>query len=189
MAIQINRGPLGDRALFISFVGTDSTNSSSTKDIHILSNIVPVASGDDVLVYNQVKTLTAGYTVYEVGPTHYSEWLDEFSNTFASAADVVSHIEDIKTTAENNIQRLFYPITDSYNERFSINTQIDYTFEVDGAISYYWKQDTVPTGLTVSIFDGRVLTGIVTQTGSWDVICNVRNRAGISSVTLQMDFI
>lgn len=185
MTIRIVRGMLGDQSATISFLGITSEGASAASYKKEVSDFTAEVGIDTVFVRVVDNALTEnnGSTTYELENTHYTEFLDSQGNSFSGAQDVVDFLNNQKTgivTSVYNSTRVPYRVSglpvDTVN--VSVNTQFSFTASLQRAVSYYWDEATFPNGVEVSRFDRRKISGIITQTGTYNIQFEAVNRIG-----------
>lgn len=192
MTIQIQRGPLGDQAVSISFVGVSSEGNSSVHVINNINNILAQVSADpfevDIIDLNGTEN-NGGVTTLELFGVHYSDWRDVDGNTFANAGDVVNHINNLKDEFTRlNTQRVV-SAGSSTTATFPANTSFEYTARFDNAFEHYWNENDFHSTVSVSVFDGRKISGIVTVAGTYVYNLGVRIPVGIVTVPITLDVV
>jgi len=182
MTIQIIRGLQGIQSSSIAFVGVTSDNTSSAKYLHEANAITAsVGSNDTVdIVDDRLSTNNGGGITYDLFGVHYSEYRDIDGNTFNSAVGVVSYIQAIQVGIETAMYlRRSKPLTISGN---TLNATANIEFEYDASkirgVSYFWDGSTFPNGVSVSVYDQRKISGIITETGSYNIEYEVANGLG-----------
>ena len=182
MTIQIVRGMRGSQSASIAFVGLSSNKISSAKYMHEANAITAsVGSNDTVdIVDDQLSLNNGGTSTYDLHGVHYSEYRDLDGNTFSSAVGVVSYIEDLQVGIHTALYlRRSLPHTHVPQPvNATGNVQFSYDATKTRGVSYFWDESTFPNGVTVSSYDQRKISGIITQTGSYNIVYEVANGLG-----------
>jgi len=193
MAIRIRKGPSNGTSPFISFLGITADGATCASQYNLVTNIGPQLNPIDPtaidIVNLELTSQRGGISVYELEAVSFDEWRDEDNLPFASANDVIAYINDIINTTVDKINKITSsPVGVATVTTWVANDIINYQFKIDGAISYYWNESTFPPGLSVSIFDNRIITGAVAATGTYSLECEIANNAGITTdiVTLEV---
>lgn len=192
MTIDIRRGPLGARSTSIAFAGVSSEGSSSVNVINNITNIEARVSADptkvDIVDLNATEN-NGGVTTLELTSVHYTDWRDADNNTFANAGDVVNHIVDLKDQfIKLNTQRTV-SAGSSTTVSFASNTPFEYKAQFDNGLDYYWNENDFHSTVTVSNFDHRKISGIVTIAGTYVYNLEVRIPVGIVTVPITLDVV
>lgn len=192
MTIQIQRGPLGDQAVSIAFVGVSSEGSSSVSVVNNINNIEAQVSIDpdkvDIVDLNATAN-NGGTTTLELTSVHYTDWRDVDNNTFSSATEVVDHIVDLKDTfVKLNTQRVI-SAGSSTTVSFASSTPFEYTARFDNALEHYWNENDFHSTVSVSTFDHRKISGIVTVSGTYVYNLTMRVPVGIVTVPITLDVV
>ena len=172
MAIKITPGPAGPGASVIIFDGTSADGNMSVNIVNHRARVqarVNIDDADLVEIVDLVSRNSSGVQLLDVQPTHYDQWLDEDDNTFQNAGDVVGYIDGLRLSyIAEAIQRrsaqLVSPI--------GITTDSGESFEVTVAgTSYgsiYWDESTFVSGVEVSAYDRRKISGTISSTGTYN---------------------
>ena len=193
MAIRIRKGPSNGTSPFISFLGITADGTSSASQYNLVTNIDPQfnsSNADAIDIVNlELTSQNGGTPIYELEGVSFDEWRDEDNLPFASANEVLLYIDDLIDTTVGKINRISAsPVGLATVTTWVANTPINYQFKIDGGVSYYWNESTFPAGLSVSIFDNRIITGSVAAVGTYPLECEVANNVGITTdiVTLEV---
>ena len=189
MAVHILGGPLGEASPLVKFVGPGVREA-----VYLTSQItaaVDPSDADRLHVVDDARTTAEGNTYYAVSSTHYSDWVGENSETFGTALDAVTYINDLTFDKTEHITRRFGDIgaLGSQYLRVDQNVSFDYTYIVDGAFSYFWRETDFPSGVSLSSYDNRRISGVITQTGQYDLQVEITNVSGISTSLLSIEVI
>ena len=192
MTIQIRRGPLGDQAVSIAFVGVSSEGSSSVHVVNNINNILAQVSADpfkvDIIDLNGTEN-NGGVTTLELFGVHYTDWRDSEGNTFGNAGDVLNHITELK----NNFVRLntvrVVSAGSSTTVSFATSTPFEYTALFDNTLEHYWNENDFHSTVSVSTFDNRKISGIVTVPGTYVYNLTTRVPVGIVTVAITLDVV
>ena len=195
MTIQITRGVLGDLSPYIFFEGRSSDNTSSANIKNNIDSITVDYNSDDsdyIDIIDNSMTINNNHTTYELYKVHYSDWLDMDGNSFGDADAVYNYISAEIASGISNIASgasLAQPRIAGQNFILaSLNSPFTYDATHINGIGYYWDESSFPTGVEVSRFDRRKLTGTITQIGTYNINFEISNRNGIvpSTVTIQV---
>jgi len=193
MAIRIRKGPSNGSSPFISFLGITADGVTCSSQYNLVTNIDPQLNSNDPtavdIINLELTSQQGGIPVYELEAVSFDEWRDEDNLPFASANDVLAYINDIINTTVDKINKITSsPVGVATVTTWVANDNINYQFKIDGGVSYYWNESTFPAGLSVSIFDNRIITGSVAAVGTYPLECEVANNVGITTdiVTLEV---
>lgn len=193
MAIRIRKGPSNGSSPFISFLGITADGVSCSSQYNLITNIDPQFNSSDPtaidIVNLELTSQQGGTPVYELEGIPFDEWRDEDNLSFADANEVLLYIDNLIDTTVGKINRISNsPAGIATVTTWVANTPINYQFKIDGAVSYYWNESTFPAGLSVSVFDNRIITGSVAAVGTYPLECEVANNVGITTdiVTLEV---
>jgi len=182
MTIKIYRGPGGDNSPFVSFVGVSSDSSSAASRLNYVGFIsAQVADdADKVNIVNLAATDNSPYTVYEITDVHYTDWRDDSGNSFASALDVVAHINNFSYDYDSGFDILEPRIAGVTTDIHTLNSGTSYSLKYDpvGATQHYWDPAGLPPGMDISAYDNRKIVGTPTTPGSYTVDLEVANSLG-----------
>lgn len=191
MAIQITRGPRGDGSPIISFVGQDSIDQQAADRFSFVQSITPQVNPLDanaVDVVDTSSTLTNGYPTYLLSGVDYTEWLDRDGNSFSSALEVVTYIQDqIGGTISILEDKILAPLAISTTINVSANTPFEFDASREGGCGYFWDNNGFPPEVEVNPLDRRKISGIMTVTGLYAVQYEVANVNGITSSTVYIN--
>jgi len=190
MTIQIVRGLRGDQSSSIAFVGVSSDKISSAKYLHEANAITARVGVNDAvdIVDDRLSTNNGGGTTYDLHGVHYSEYRDLDGNTFSSAVGVVSYIEALQVgIATAMYLRRSLPLTIA-GDTFNVTANVEFTYDATKTrgVSYFWDGSTFPNGVSVSVYDRRKLTGIITETGSYNISYEVANGLGTVQTSVEI---
>jgi len=191
MTIRIARGPRGAASPFLVFYGSTSNSASSTNTVNFVNNILAGVNATDanaVDVLDQYATLGAGTQVFDVLAAPYDEWEDLDGNSFASAADVVSYINTLASEMNDAVTTRVNPPADA-SDTISVTQNASFTHSVyqEGVTGYYWEPAGFPNGVSVVEGDRRRITGVITQTGSYNIAYEAGSISGITTNTLTIN--
>ena len=189
MAIHILAGPLGANSPLVKFVGPN-VREVLYYTTQITAEIDP-ADGDRLYVIDDARTTIEGSTYYAVTSAPYTEWVGELSETFTSALEAVTYINNLTFSKSTSIARRFTDITAHAGQlhQVDVNTPFILDCTVDGAITYFWRGQDFPAGVELDAHNNRVISGILTQTGIHDFQLEVGNVLGISTATVSIEVI
>ena len=195
MAIQIHRGILGTLSPLIIFTGKTSDNTSAVNGANRIGSISVQYNIDDAdyvdIVDNHATSGNGGHTTFELLKVHYSEWEDGDGNSFGSATNVVQYIEQQVVQSQNRIAlsqanpHTLTGIAETVNA--SVGVAFTYNANYYNGISYFWDEASFPAGVEVSRYDQRRISGIVTQTGTYDIEFQVTGHNGTSLTKVIVD--
>ena len=193
MPITISFGRRGDYSPFLGFLGVSSEGKSSPSQ---LISVNAVAAGinstnsSNIDVTNSYVTGNQDSTAYELFDVSYTDFRDEDSNSFTDAQSLVDYINDRAQVAQDNI-RLFFSRSQAVtnNTTVSRNTSFEYRIPDSGLLSIFWKENTFPQGVTVSRYDRRIVSGIISSTGDYYLSYEKANAVGISTSTLHIEVV
>lgn len=181
MTIRIKRGILGEQSPYIAFVGVTSNNTSSAKYLHEANSFSAEAFNDEVNIIDDILSINnGGGDTYDMFAVNYSEFRDIEGNQFSSAVDVVSYIESLQSgIVTATYLRQILPVTSS-GDTFNATANVEFTYDATKVrgVSYFWDGATFPNGVSVSIYDQRKITGIITETGSYNISYEIANGLG-----------
>ena len=192
MAIRIKRGPSNGSSPLLSFLGLSAEGSSATSQFNLITNILAqVNSQDNTLVDVVNLDLTfqrSGTQIFELEGVAFDDWLGNENETFTTAQEVVDYINlDIIAATIAKIELVTNTaIATSGVVTASAGAQFSYKANGTGGISYYWNELDFPPGVTVSTYDHRVISGIVTVPGNYQINYEVANQVGITSTFLEL---
>lgn len=195
MAIQIHRGILGTLSPLIIFTGRTSDNISAVNGANRIGSISVQYNIDDAdyvdIVDNHATSGNGGHTTFELLKVHYSEWEDGDGNSFGSAMNVVQYIEQQVVQSQNEIalsQANPHTLT-GLPETVNASVGVAFTYNANyyNGISYFWDEASFPAGVEVSRYDRRRISGIVTQTGTYDIEFQVTGHNGTSLTKVIVD--
>ena len=195
MTIQIHRGILGTLSPLIIFTGKTSDDTSAANGANRISAISVQYNIDDAdyvdIVDNQATSSNGGHTTFELLKVHYSEWEDGDGNSFGSATNVVQYIEQQIVQSQNEItfsQTHPHTVT-GLPETVNASVGVAFTYNANyyNGISYFWDEASFPAGVEVSRYDRRRISGIVTQTGTYDIEFQVTGHNGTSLTKVIVD--
>ena len=193
MPIQIKRGIFGDSSPYIFFTGsTNDGDSPATQKNYILDIAVGINSIDpnSIDIIDNPLTVSAGTTIYNFQQYHYNNFIDENGNAFASALDLENYINNQIADSLSNLQRLQeYPNCHHHTTTHTTPVGVAFTYSATNyhnGIGFFWDESSFPPGVEVSRFDRRKISGIITQTGSYDILFDVVNQNGISSTSVEI---
>lgn len=194
MAIQIHRGILGTYSPLILFTGKaldGTTSANGTNRINGISVQYNTDDADYVDIIDDSLTTSNNHTTFDVYKVHYSEWLDVDGNSFGSAENVVQYIEQQITASQDRIsfsQATAHTLT-GIPETVSASVGVAFTYNANyyNGVSYFWDEASFPSGVEVSRYDRRRISGIVTQTGSYTINFQVANHNGTVPTSVIVD--
>lgn len=182
MTIQIVRGLRGNLSPNIAFVGVSSDNVSSPSHSHEANSITVLVGANDTvnIVDERLSANNGGGKTYDLHGVHYSEYRDADGNPFGSAVGVVSYIEALQVgiMTAMYLQRSLPLISSPDTVNATANVSFTYDASKTRGVSYFWDGTTFPNGVSVSPFDHRKISGIITQTGSYNVSYEIVNGLG-----------
>ena len=175
--IRIVRNPL---TLGLSFIGvTSSTDDPFGK------RYTGIASGSNVSIVKDAMSVAAGTTIYALKDIPYTRFIDADGNDFTDANNAVNYIN-----TQAAVGTLRFPTTDQNLEiTVAMGNTFSYKLDFDRRSSYFWDEDTVPAGLSVSAFDNRKISGQVFATGTYNIEFEVANYFGTTTSTLVVNVV
>ena len=192
MAIKITGGPAGAGSPLIIFEGSASDGTTSA---NIVNSVVRVEArvnsldSDYLEILDLFATTANGFDTLDVQPLHYSEWEDRDGNTFANTGDVKGYIDGFKpaylaSRRASKATPTILPISVSVSSGSSFSATVNnLTY---GAI--FWDESTFVSGVEVSRFDRRKISGTISSTGTYNfgyTVANLNgNSVGIVTVTV-----
>ena len=194
MAIQIKRGILGSLSPFIMFEGRTSDDSTAANRVNRINGISAQYNTDDadyVDIVDDSLSTANNNTTYELYKVHYDDWLDIDGNSFGSAENVIQYIQQQVTASQDRIafsQATAYTlagIPDTVNA--SVGIAFTYNANYYNGVSYFWDEASFPSGVEVSRYDRRRISGIVTQTGTYTINFQVANHNGTVPTSVIVD--
>lgn len=195
MAIQIHRGILGTLSPLIFFTGKTLDGTSAVNIANRITSITTQYNADDAdyvdIVDNHTTLGNGGHTTFELLKVHYSEWEDGDGNSFGSAENVIQYIDQQISQSENEIAfsktnpHTGTGLPDTVNA--SVGIAFTYNANYYNGISYFWDGSTFPNGVSVSVYDRRRISGIITQTGSYDIEFQVTGHNGTTLTKVIVD--
>lgn len=191
MTIQIARGIRGVGSPIIAFLGKDSNGTGAASPAVFVQHALPeVDPGDSDLV--NVIDNSSGITtsIYNIGNVHYSEWRDGNDNPFTSSQEVVDYINnEIQLTTNLLVERSSAPPNELFVTTESVNTPFSHSVAQTNISGYFWDRATFPNGLEVSRYDRRVVTGVITQVGTYDISYETTTVSGTATNILRIDVV
>lgn len=188
MTIQITRGPRGDRSPIISFVGQDSDEQQAADRFSFVQTITPqvnTTNPDAVDIVDTVASINNNAGTYILFNVDYADWLDREGNPFASALDVVTYIQDQTGGAVTILEeRTSLPVALTTSIGVTVNTPFEFDITHEGGSGYFWDRNGFPSTLSVNPLDRRKISGIMTQTGTYALQCEVANINGITTTSV-----
>ena len=194
MAIRIRKGPRNGSSPFISFLGITADGTTCASQYNLVTNIDPQINGTDPtavdIVNLELTSQNGGTPIYELEGVTFDEWRDDDNLPFADANEVLLYIDSLIDTTVSTLNKIgSSPVGIDTVTTWVANSPINYQFLVDGAVSYYWNESTFPAGLSVSVFDNRIVTGSVAAVGTYPLECEVANNAGITTDILTIEIV
>lgn len=189
MAVHILGGPLGEASPLVKFVGPGVREA-----VYLTSQITAAVDPNDadrIQVVDDARTTVEVSTFYAVSSTHYSDLIGEEGETFTSALEAVTYINDLAFSRNDHISRTHGDLS-GYGSAYlqvDVNTPFTYEHYVDGAFAYYWRGDDFPNGVILDGYDNRKISGIITQTGTHSIQVSLSNVAGIHTAFLEIEVI
>ena len=190
MTISIARGPRGADSPFLIFYGSTSNSSSPTDGVNFVSNItaaVNATNPNGVDITNDLATAGAGTNVYEVFDAPYDEWRDLNDSSFSSAGEVVNYINTLTAERVDSINSRYNFVGTASTIQVTQNVAFEHSVAQDYISGYFWREIDFPNGVEVSRYDRRIISGIITQIGLYDLTYEVANQSGIATNTLTLD--
>ncbi len=195
MAIQIHRGILGPLSPVILFTGSASDGTASANGANRINGISVLYNTDDAdyvdVIDDRLTVSNGNHTTYDIYKVHYSEWLDSDGNSFGSAENVIQYIEQEIIATQDRIAFAQSTAHTSTGSPDTVNATVGIAFTYNAnyynAISYFWDEASFPAGVDVSRYDRRRISGIITQTGSYDIEFQVTGHNGTSLTKVIVD--
>ena len=191
MPIKISPGPGGDNSLLVALSGVSTEQSTATNYFNFHPSIyAQLAPGlpDHVEIVNVPATDANGFTVRRIGPLHYSDWRDRDDNSFSSALEVISYVTDLIATLDISTERL----TTSPAARSTTSlvvgagNPLSYKHTHPAGVSYFWSESTVPSDLSISNYDNRIVSGVINTPGIYILEVEVANAIGITTDSIEI---
>lgn len=188
MSIQIVRGPRGDGSPIISFVGQDSDDQQAADTFSFVQTITPQVNpldSNSVDIVDTILTLINGNPTYLLANVDYVDWLDRDGNSFASALDVVTYIQN-QTSGSITIleERTNTPVAIGTSVGVSAGVQFEFDGTHEGGCGYFWDTNGFPSTMEVSRFDRRKISGTINTPGTYGINYSVANVNGITTSTV-----
>ena len=197
MAIKITSGPAGSGSPTIIFLGAASNGNGSVNISNVANRItarINTTDADYVEVVDDFLTFSNGTEMLDIQPTHYSEWVDEDDNTFQNSGDIIGYIDGFKLTAAYHATyvRTLQVLPNCHHNTSTVDVTVGTAFTFSASnyhngIGFFWDESSFPNGVEVSRYDRRVISGIITQAGSYDIDLDVVNQSGITSAHVHID--
>ena len=164
----------------LSFIGvTSSTDDPFGK------RYTGIASGNNVSIVKDAMSVAAGTTIFALKDIPYTRFIDADGNDFANVGAAVSYINN-----QAQVGTLRLPSTDQNLEvTVSLGNTFSYKLDYSRRSSYFWDEDTVPSGLSVSAFDNRKISGQVFATGTYNIEFEVTNYFGTTTSILVVNVV
>ncbi len=186
---------MGSLSPLIIFTGKTSDDTSAVNGANRISSITTQYNADDAdyvdVIDNQATSSNGGHTTFELLKVHYSEWADGDGNSFGSATNVIQYIDQQIAQSENEIAfsktnpHTGTGLPDTVNA--SVGIAFTYNANYLNGISYFLDGSTFPNGVSVSVYDRRRISGIITQTGSYDIEFQVTGHNGTTLTKVIVD--
>ena len=174
----------------MGFLGVSSEGQSSPSQ---LISVNAVSAGINTVNNSHIDVTNSyvnGNTGYELFDVDYNQFRDDNNNTFTDAQAVVDYINDRSQVAKDNVSLYFTPSTSAVNQiTVSQSTAFDYQIPDIGLISIFWEESSFPSGVTVSQYDHRVVSGTISSTGDYYLFYEKTNSVGISTSTLHIEVV
>ena len=191
MTIKISLGLRGEYSPFIAFLGISSVGQGSGSAIVSVSSINASTNGSDLVsVENTSDSGRNGSAVYELLDVHYTDFVDNNDASFPNASAVADYISDQVELLSENVSLKFSRLSVGVST-ISVSSGVAFTHSITdpGLLSIFWDRDTFPTGVSVSPFDRRKVTGIITNTGDYYLAYDKANAVGISTSSLHIEVV
>lgn len=191
MTIKISLGLRGEDSPFIAFLGISSEGQGSASAIVSASSINASTNGSDLVsVENTSASGRSDNTVYELLDVHYTDFVDNNDASFPNASAVSDYINDQVELLSENVSLKFSRLSVGVST-ISVSSGVAFTHSITdpGLLSIFWDRDTFPTGVSVSPFDRRKVTGIITNTGDYYLAYDKANAVGISTSSLHIEVV
>jgi len=194
MTIRISKGPTNGSSPYISFLGVTADGTSCSSQYNLISNIgvqLNATIPDAIDIVNlELTSQAGGLPVYELEAIALSEWRDEDNLPFNTIGEVMTYIITVINEFTAELELISHPpVGLSTTTIWAANNPINFQFVVAGTVSYYWNESNFPAGLSVSIFDNRIITGTVVAPGVYPLQCELANNAGITTDILTLEVV
>ena len=189
MTIRISLGLRGEYSPFISFLGISSMGQGSGSAIISITSVNASTNGADLVsVENTAESIRNHSTVYELSDVHYTDFVNHYGAAFPNAPAVADYINDQAELLTENVTRHSH-LLDVGISTITVSSGAAFTHGIgeSGILNVFWDEDTFPSGVTVSPFDRRIVTGIITNTGNYYLAYDKANSVGISTSSLHIE--
>ena len=189
MTIKISFGLRGENSPFIAFLGISSIGQSSPSNLVSVSGINAGTTGSDLVnVENTFETGRGDTTFYELFHVHYSNFVDDNDEVFNDASEVADYINDKAELLEGNVALRFNRLNVGVTT-IAASSGVAFTHSITdaGLLSIFWDRDSFPSGVTVSPFDRRKVTGTISSVGVYYLLYEKANAVGISTSSLHIE--
>ena len=190
MTIRIIKGLMGDLSASISFIGVSSDQSSSASMALQADSLTVFTGANDTIniVDDHLSENNGGGITYDQHGIHYSEYRASDGSPFGSADDVVTHIQDLQAgiVSATNLRKSL-PIAQNSTVNTPVNVAFNFDATLTRGVSYFWDESSFPNGVSVSLFDRRKISGIITQTGTYTIDYEVGNGLGTIATSVDIN--
>lgn len=191
MTIKISFGLRGENSPFITFLGISSIGQSSASTVVSVSGINAGTTGSELVnVENTFESGRSDTTVYELFNVHYSNFIDDNDEAFNDASEVADYINDKAELLAENVSLRFSRLNVGFST-ISVSSGVAFTHSVTdpGLLSIFWNRDTFPSGVSVSPFDRRKITGTISSVGDYYLAYDKSNAVGITTSSLHIEVV
>jgi hypothetical protein len=174
----------------MGFLGVSSEGQSSPSQlisVNAVSAGINSTNNSNIDILNIYLNHSTGYELADVS---YTEFRDESNNPFIDAQSVVDYINDRAQVAQENVS-LFFNYRPFVVNQITVGQNIlfDYKIADPGLLSIFWEESTFPSGVTVSEYDHRIVSGTISSTGDYYLQYEKANAVGITTAVLHIDVI
>ena len=156
-----------------------------------VSGINAGTTGSELVnVENTFESGRSDTTVYELFNVHYSNFIDDNDEAFNDASEVADYINDKAELLAENVSLRFSRLNVGFST-ISVSSGVAFTHSVTdpGLLSIFWNRDTFPSGVSVSPFDRRKITGTISSVGDYYLAYDKSNAVGITTSSLHIEVV
>ena len=189
MTIKISFGLRGENSPFIAFLGISSIGQSSPSNLVSVNGINAGTTGSNLVnVENTFETDRSDTTFYELFNVHYSNFIDDNNEAFNDASEVADYINDKAELLAGNTSLRFSRLNVGVTT-IAVSSGVAFTHSITdaGLLSIFWDRDTFPSGVAVSPFDRRKVTGTISSVGDYYLSYDKANAVGITTSSLHIE--
>lgn len=187
MPIKITPGPTGPGASVIIFDGVSADGQTSANIVNHRARVQARISSIDsnlVEVVDLLQRNSLGGEILDIGSVHYDQWLDADGNTFQNAGDVVGYIDGLRLSyIATRLNLTAAPTIGSVETTVGVGNSFVLAVEGSSYGAIYWDESTFVSGVEVSRYDRRKISGTISSTGVYNFGYTLSNINGNNSGT------